>query len=142
MAPAAYSALEDNLLMFSTGRVRDAGGVLSDQTRNTANPREWWSNRVRMAELARQLRDGLVKGDIDDMGLILDENWQLKKGLSSRVSSSHIDDFYELAKKNGPLSGKLLGAGGWVLSRVLPKRGTGKTKGPCPALRIGKNGQR
>jgi len=111
MAPAAYSALEDNLLMFFSGRVRDAGGILSDQTRNTANPREW-SNLVRMTELAKQLRDSLVKGDIDDMGFILDENWQLKKGLSSRVSSSHIDDFYELAKKNGALGGKLLGAGG------------------------------
>jgi len=111
MAPAAYSALEENLLMFFTGRVRDAGGILSDQMRNTTNPRES-ANLVRMTKLARQLRDSLVRGVIDDMGLILDENWQLKKGLSSMVSSTHIDDFYELAMKNGALGGKLLGAGG------------------------------
>ena len=111
MPPAAYAALEENLLMFFTGSVRDAGGILRDQMRNTANPRES-RNLVRMTDLTRQLRDSLVSGAIDDMGLILDENWQLKKGLSAKVSSSPIDEFYELAKRNGALGGKLLGAGG------------------------------
>ena len=111
IAAEAYSELEDNLLMFFTGSVREAGKILSDQARNMANPRER-QNLVRMTELARQLRDSLTNGDIDDMGFILDENWQLKKSLSSKVSQSHIDDFYEVAKKNGALGGKLLGAGG------------------------------
>ena len=111
MAPAAYAKLDANLLMFYTGRVRDAGGILSEQSRNTSNPRER-SNLVRMTQLARQLRDSLLGGNIDDMGLILDENWQLKKGLSNKVSSSQIDAFYQLAKENGALGGKLLGAGG------------------------------
>ena len=111
MAPAAYAKLDANLLMFYTGRVRDAGGILSEQSRNTSNPRER-SNLVRVTQLARQLRDSLLGGNIDDMGLILDENWQLKKGLSNKVSSSQIDAFYQLAKENGALGGKLLGAGG------------------------------
>jgi D-glycero-alpha-D-manno-heptose-7-phosphate kinase len=47
MTPAAYSALTDNLLMFFTGTVRNAGRILSDQTLNIANPREA-SNLLRM----------------------------------------------------------------------------------------------
>lgn len=103
--------LEDNILMFYTGSVREAGHILADQARNIGGARQQ-ANLIRMSDLARELRDSLVRGDIDDMGRILDESWNLKKGLSSRITHQTIDDFYELAKKNGALGGKLLGAGG------------------------------
>ena len=41
-----------------------------------------------------------------------DENWQLKKSLSKKISNNHIEDLYSLAKNNGALGGKILGAGG------------------------------
>jgi len=42
----------------------------------------------------------------------LDENWKLKRSLSDKISNNDIDDIYSLAKNNGALGGKLLGAGG------------------------------
>ena len=42
----------------------------------------------------------------------MDDNWTLKKTLSNKISTSGIDDLYSLAKKNGALGGKILGAGG------------------------------
>jgi hypothetical protein len=38
--------------------------------------------------------------------------WRLKRGISSGISNSDIDDMYALALKNGAVGGKLLGAGG------------------------------
>jgi D-glycero-alpha-D-manno-heptose-7-phosphate kinase len=111
MPKALFRELEDNLLMFYTGGVRDAGQILSEQSKNSANQKER-ANLMRMSELARQLRDSLVNGGIDDLGLVLDEGWQLKKQLSNKISGSGIDEMYATAKKHGALGGKLLGAGG------------------------------
>jgi len=101
--------LEQNLVMFYSGGQRDAGQILMDQANNMN--REKRDTLVRMTELARDLRDSLIRGSIDDMGLILDESWRLKKSLSSRISRGQIDDLYETAMRNGALGGKLLGAG-------------------------------
>ena len=51
-------------------------------------------------------------GEIDDFGKLLNESWNMKKGLSKSITNSKIDNLYTLAKKNGALGGKLLGAGG------------------------------
>ena len=42
----------------------------------------------------------------------MDEYWNLKKNLSSKVSSGEINEVYDEAIKSGALGGKLLGSGG------------------------------
>ena len=111
MPPEKFRELEENVMMFYTGRQRDSGEILKDQARNIGNARNR-NSLVRMAELSRQLRDTFVNGNLDDMGLILEESWHLKKSLSNKISKAHYDDWYKAAKKNGALGGKLLGAGG------------------------------
>jgi D-glycero-alpha-D-manno-heptose-7-phosphate kinase len=39
-------------------------------------------------------------------------HWEHKKHRSSNMSNSRIDGWYGLARKNGALGGKLIGAGG------------------------------
>ena len=65
-----------------------------------------------MTELVDVLRDEISSGDTEALGEILHENWMLKKGLTSAISSGDIDDYYEAARKAGARGGKLLGAGG------------------------------
>ena len=111
MPPERFRELEENVLMFYTGGRRDAGEILKDKAGNMGNARDR-NSLVRMTELSRQLRDTFVNGSLDDMGLILEEGWHLKKSLSNKISNAHFDDWYKAAKKNGALGGKLLGAGG------------------------------
>jgi len=40
------------------------------------------------------------------------EHWQRKKYRSKSMTNSAIDEYYELARKNGAMGGKLIGAGG------------------------------
>jgi D-glycero-alpha-D-manno-heptose-7-phosphate kinase len=40
------------------------------------------------------------------------EHWQHKKQRSGNMSNPKIDEWYELAMKNGAVGGKLIGAGG------------------------------
>ena len=50
--------------------------------------------------------------DLDEFGRLLDYTWNLKRGISSGISTGSIDEQYDKAKKAGAIGGKLLGAGG------------------------------
>ena len=68
---------------------------------------------------------GILKsGNLEEFGKLLDEAWKIKRGLSSRITTAHIDEIYEAAKAAGALGGKVLGAGGggFMLFFVSPER--------------------
>ena len=50
--------------------------------------------------------------DIKTFGKLLHDGWLKKKTLSSNISNSNIDSYYELAVANGAYGGKIAGAGG------------------------------
>lgn len=64
-----------------------------------------------MVDQARYLQVDIMS-DVDVLGEYLHEGWMRKKELSSLISTSHIDDVYNAARKAGATGGKLLGAGG------------------------------
>ena len=66
----------------------------------------------RTKELGYRIKETLEQGDLDRFGLLLDEHWQNKKRRSDKISSPQLDQWYELAKANGALGGKIMGAGG------------------------------
>lgn len=104
--------LVGNLLIFYLGGTRSAVNILRDQQANLENDGQKFDSVKRMVELAKQLRESLIVGRVDDLGPILDENWRLKKSLSTHISCDMINAYYEKAMKNGATGGKLLGAGG------------------------------
>lgn len=66
---------------------------------------------------------------MDDFGRLLDYTWQLKRGISSGISSNSIDEQYNAAMKAGALGGKLLGAGGGgFLLFYVPKEKQGAVR--------------
>lgn len=102
----------ENLLMFYLGGAHSASKILDDQQRSIAQDRKKFQALVRMTELARQLHAALTSGTLNDIGPILDENWQLKRQLSKKISEDRIDEYYCRAICHGASGGKLLGAGG------------------------------
>jgi D-glycero-alpha-D-manno-heptose-7-phosphate kinase len=112
MPQGKQAVLMTNLALFYLGGSRPAGSILGEQQESIRRDKRQSDRVARMADLARQLRESLVNGNVDDMGPILDENWQLKKQLSAQISDDWIDACYEKAKQNGATGGKLLGAGG------------------------------
>lgn len=107
-----YHKLEDNLMMFYTGETRSTGDILTEQTRNVSSDKAKIENLHKMVALSVDLKNELLKGNIDSMGEILHAGWNYKKELASGISNSNIDYYYDLALKNGASGGKLLGAGG------------------------------
>ena len=111
MRSELYSQLERNLMMFYTGELHSASAILKEQSVNiTSGDKE--ANQLKMCDLARELREELQHNNIDAMGEILNEGWNLKRTLANGISNPEIDEYYEIAMKHGAIGGKLLGAGG------------------------------
>src|SRR3989344_5648798 len=112
---------EDHLLLFFSGRSRYASEIVAEQIKNTPQ-------KTRELEKMFQMVDettGILKsGNLEEFGKLLDEAWKIKRGLSSRITTAHIDEIYEAAKAAGALGGKALGAGGggFMLFFVSPER--------------------
>lgn len=64
-----------------------------------------------IGKLASKMSEAAKKGDIDQISLLLDLEWQQRKHLSSVVSTPVIDSLVEVAKSVGG-AGKVCGSGG------------------------------
>jgi len=113
LLPAAVlSGLEQNLMLFYTGSQRDARTILSSQVAAIENDGLATKRMQQMVDLAYEMRDILLAGELDSFGRALHRGWEIKRGLSSEISTSSIDKLYEKALAAGALGGKLAGAGG------------------------------
>ena len=103
--------LEDNLLLFFTGFSRSGGDILRDQDERSQDP-DMLRNLHYVKELAFRSRAALESGNLVQLGELMHEHWLHKKRRSGRMSNAQIDAWYELARRNGAVGGKLVGAGG------------------------------
>ena len=105
--------LEDGLCLFFTGYTRAASAILKDQDdKSKAKDGSIIDNLHYVKDLGRQSHKALVAGDLPRFAQLMDEHWQYKKKRSGDMSNHKIDEWYEVAKRNGALGGKLIGAGG------------------------------
>jgi len=117
----ARKNLNDHLIMFYTGRERDSKKIHEEQMDMVDEKVE---NYNKMRDLAYITYETLSKGKWEDLGALLERNWELKKELSNNITDTEIDRWYEKAKKAGAVGGKLMGAGGggFLLFFVDPQK--------------------
>jgi D-glycero-alpha-D-manno-heptose-7-phosphate kinase len=112
LPPTTIADLQGNLMLFYTGNQRNAREVLSHQVVALESDASAVSEMQRMVELAYDMRDLLLAGDLDAFGLALHRGWEMKRRISAQISTPEIDNFYARARHAGALGGKLAGAGG------------------------------
>lgn len=110
--------LEESLILCDTGTTHDSGDIHQDQRLQMEQTviRKLVQANV---EIAYQMRNQLLRGNLLQFGQLLDEAWQFKRQLSSKVSTTRLDHIYQDARSHGAIGGKLLGAGGGWLLLVL-----------------------
>jgi D-glycero-alpha-D-manno-heptose-7-phosphate kinase len=101
--------LNDNLILFFTGMTARSDTILTEQKKKTKQNLHILD---KMVELSEELKRALQKNDLTEFGNILHKGWMHKQKLSSNVSNSAINKYYEKARKAGALGGKILGSGG------------------------------
>jgi len=102
-------ALNENFLLFFTGISRKADDILGEQQRNISNRLEVLDKIKQLAYIAR---DELESANVDALGELLHEGWQLKKQMAGKISNGDIEDMYQAARQAGAIGGKITGAGG------------------------------
>jgi D-glycero-alpha-D-manno-heptose-7-phosphate kinase len=105
--------LENNISLFYTGIERTASEILSSQNERTKNNDEVVLETLhQIKEIGRECRRVLEHGDLDRFGELMDNHWQIKRRLSEKISNPRFDELYDIARQNGALGGKIMGAGG------------------------------
>lgn len=105
--------LENNILLFYTGEVRDATSILSKQDGATRQKdSSVVSHLCAIKDIGIEIRDSIARGNLRRFGELMDAHWQTKKRLSDGISNGQIDYWYDIAKANGAVGGKISGAGG------------------------------
>ncbi len=110
--PSTLHRLNERMLMLYTGVARSASTLLKEQSAAIASSSQKQASLKRMVSLCYQFRDEIQNDNLDALGEILHECWMLKREQGDRVSNSMIDEWYNTARRQGALGGKILGAGG------------------------------
>lgn len=106
-------ALEQNIVLFYTHDVRDATTILQRQDAATRHNDKTVVGSLReIKDIGVEICSAIMKGNLRRFGELMDVHWESKKRLSAGITNPQIDAWYELAKKNGAIGGKISGAGG------------------------------
>jgi D-glycero-alpha-D-manno-heptose-7-phosphate kinase len=113
LARETVNNLEDNLILFFTGFTRSASEILRDQdSRSRQKDSEMIDNLHSIKQIGSESKAALESGDLRLYADLMHRHWLHKRQRSKGMTNSSIDEWYELARKNGALGGKLIGAGG------------------------------
>lgn len=111
--------VESNLVLVFTDLQRYATEIASAQVAEDNDEKIH-----KIVNLVWPAVEAMKSGDMEEFGRLLHESWLLKRGLSSKVTNSTIDDIYQKARQAGAYGGKILGAGGggFMLLCVPPEK--------------------
>ena len=111
MSSKNLNKFSDSIALFWTDTTRPSETVLKEQDENHKSNENVLK---KMKDQAMDLSKILSKPElsIKNVGNLLNQGWEYKKTLASRISNPSIDDWYTVALKHGALGGKISGAGG------------------------------
>lgn len=111
--PDCVNELHYRLVLCYTGKIRPRAGILERQIQGyERRETEVMAALDELKALAFQMKNDLLRGRLDSFGELLHLSWLNKKKLASGITNPEIDELYEVARKNGALGGKIMGAGG------------------------------
>lgn len=109
LIPGLLKDFESQFMLFFTGKTRRAETILQEQKSNID---QRYKILRKMTKICFKSRKILKRGDINKIGILLRESWELKKKMASKISNSAIDKMYRCAIEAGAVGGKITGAGG------------------------------
>jgi len=103
--------LEYNLMLFRLGGNRSSSHIQTEHINNISKNKKQ-NTFQQMIQLAIKMKESLLKGNVKYFADLLHESWLLKRKMNNGVTNNFIEECYDIARENGALGGKLLGAGG------------------------------
>lgn len=114
--------LQSRLLLYFTGVSRESSRIIKDQIQSTVgkecNP-DGVNAMHDVKRLSFEMKEKLLKGDIDGMVVLFNDSWNAKKRLSSAISNTYVEEVAHAAKRSGADAIKISGAGGGGFMMLL-----------------------
>lgn len=111
--PEYLNELENNLLLYFTATSRLSSTIIEAQSQNVKdNNKESVDAMHHLKEQAQMMKEAVLKGNIHEIGAILDYGFRYKKQMAQGISNTGMDEIYDTALKAGATGGKISGAGG------------------------------
>jgi D-glycero-alpha-D-manno-heptose-7-phosphate kinase len=105
--------LAHNLVLYYSDTSRLSSQIIQKQQQNVLNDDKVAIEAMhQLKNQAVMMKEALLRGNLDEIGKILDFGWQFKKQMASGITNSSIDTIYATAMQNGATGGKISGAGG------------------------------
>lgn len=102
-----------NLVLYYTGTSRISAQIIEAQRKNVTDNKTTSIDAMhRIKKQAIIMKEALLKGEVNEIGQILDYGWQQKKQMASNITNPEIDQLYTKAINSGATGGKISGAGG------------------------------
>jgi D-glycero-alpha-D-manno-heptose-7-phosphate kinase len=113
LGPDAIAELRQRLVLCYSGEARLSGDIHEHVwSRYRAGDAQVTAALRRLTQIAFEMKDALVAGDLAALGDLLGENWSCQKQLHPSITNPSVDALFELATSSGAVSGKACGAGG------------------------------
>jgi len=111
--PEIVNELEYNMLLYNTGKSRISSDIIARQVESVNNNDTKSIEAMhKLKEQSVRMKNAILRGDIDEVGGILDFGWENKREMAGGITNSLIDQLYKEAILAGALGGKISGAGG------------------------------
>ncbi len=134
--------LAHNLLLYYTETSHVSAQIIEGQIRNVNAGKQSSIEAMHCLKAqAAQMKESLLRGDIDGIGSILHFGWEEKKKMTNGISNRLLDDIYQTAINAGATGGKVSGAGGggfmffycpgtsrYAVEKALTERFSGQVK--------------
>ena len=104
--------IENKLVFLYTGIKRSAEEILKEQKAEAEIDEDKIIGLTQIKKIGLDIKKALETGNLRKFGLLMNLHWEVKKSLSAKMTNSQIDEWYQLAIKNGAIGGKIMGAGG------------------------------
>ncbi len=105
--------LGERLVMVHAGASRVSADANWDMMRRAIDGDEGTGRALEaVAGIALRMREAFVKGDLDAIGPLMEQEWEARRALSPRVSTDLIERAITVARAEGAQAAKVCGAGG------------------------------
>ncbi len=105
--------LANNLILYNTETSRLSSKIIEAQRKNVIDKNiDSIEATHKLKQQAIMMKEALLRGELDNIGDILNFGWQNKKKMAAGISNQLIDNIYDAAISSGATGGKISGAGG------------------------------